>query len=363
MLLAAGAVAEMVRFVQILCWIILPVLTLVILLTVFLHYRKKKKNRAEALPAEELLPVPAVLSGSKTPADYIFFDHSGLVHEYRSKLCHSQARYTALRHDFSQLETKFTALAIYASNYTNNAKSKPMENIPVQLNPAMQEEIDQLMKRHKAEKKEWEEKAEQLAGSYRSLEQENTYLQARLELATATEEGKAVLINKWAEENSMLKDRLAEQDYLRDILEEKKSQIIFLQDQLEQRVMQHHTSSQQATQLAAQLEASQKIHQQVSAELAEQKDRVLQSAEIIDRLNSELAGKEEICQQKERLLSEKQELIAQLQQALSEKQQASDLLKNELTVQQDLLASTAEKLSACKLHIRRFYEEFSDSLA
>ncbi len=311
MLLAAGAVSEIIRFVQVLCWIILPVLALVILLTVFLHYRKKKKNEAEALPAEELLPVPATLVQGKSPADYILFDHSGLVDQYHNKLCHSQAKYTALRHDFSRLETKYTALALYASNHTYNPKEKTMENPTVQLSPVMQEEIDSLIKKHKAEKQEWKEKNERLAHSYRSLEQENNLLQAKLELATATtEEGRALLVNKWAEENSILKDKLAEHDYLSDIVEEKKSQITFLQNQLEQKIVLQHAAEHQTSQLQA-----------------------------------ELVTKEELLQQKEQLLNEK------LQETAA--------LREQLSAQQEILHATAEKLAVCKQLTRKFYEEFA----
>lgn len=311
MLLAAGAVSEIIRFVQVLCWIILPVLALVILLTVFLHYRKKKKNKAEALPAEELLPVPATLIQGKSPADYILFDHSGLVDQYHNKLCHSQAKYTALRHDFSRLATKYTALALYASNHTYNPKEKIMENPAVQLSPVMQEEIDSLIKKHKTEKQDWKEKNERLAHSYRSLEQENNLLQAKLELATATtEEERASLVNKWAEENGMLKDKLAEHDYLSDIVEEKKSQIIFLQNQLEQKIVLQHAAEHQTSQLQA-----------------------------------ELAAKEELLQQKEQLLNEKLQEIA--------------ALREQLSAQQEILHATAEKLAVCKQLTRKFYEEFA----
>lgn len=310
MLLAAGAVSEIISFIQVLCWIILPVLALAILLTVFLHYRKKRKNEAEALPAEELLPVPATLLQGKKAADYILFDHSGLVDQYHNRLCQSQAKYTALRHDFSRLETKYTALALYASNHTYNPKEEEMENSALQLNPAIQEEIDWLIKKHKAEKQEWKEKNDQLAHSYRSLEQENNLLQAKLELATATEEGKESIVNKWAEENSILKDKLAEHDYLSDIVEEKKSQIIFLQNQLEQKIVLQHAAEYQTSQSQA-----------------------------------ELAGKEELLQQKEQLLQEKHHEIT--------------VLQGQLAAQQEILHATAKKLSACKQLTQRFYEEFS----
>jgi chromosome segregation ATPase len=373
MLLAAGAVSEIVRVVQIICWIILPVLLLAILLTVFLHYRKKKKNREESLPAEELLPVPAMLVQGKTPADYILFDHSGLVHQYHNKLCHSQARYTALRHDFSRLETKYTALAVYASHQTDHPKATTMEN-SVSLSPVMQEEIDLLIKKHKAEKQEWREKNEQLAHSYRSLEQENNLLQAKLELATATEEGRSLLVNKWTEENSMLKDKLAEHDYLQDIVEEKKSQIAFLQNQLEQRVILHHSAGHQTAQLQQEIAQLKTLQNNTSEELAEHKNQLQQSRETTDKLNTASAEKEEQLQQKEQELQSKQEQIVQLQELLQQlrleqeasvtaRQQEADTFKNELNNQHDILHATSEKLTACKQHMRRFYEEFEERLA
>ena len=83
MLLATGSAFDFVKFIQILCWIILPVLFLAVLLTIFLHYRKKKIEKAEAGNGDEefIDGSPELLGYTKGDGEYVFFDHSSLISE------------------------------------------------------------------------------------------------------------------------------------------------------------------------------------------------------------------------------------------------------------------------------------------
>ena len=69
-------------------------------------------------------------------------------------------------------------------------------------------------------------------------------------IAYSSDENKTTaVIQKWEEEKAELKKRISEQEYLKDVLEEKKLQISFLQQQLEQRIKNHHLVEQQFREL------------------------------------------------------------------------------------------------------------------
>lgn len=123
-LVAIGPLGPIAHFLQLLAWIIIPVL-LIVLLTTILHHRiRRKRNAKTALTAEDV----KLLSAGKADPDgaYLLFDHTGLVHDYRKKLCLSEARYTALKKDFEQLQTRYQHIAI-ATESNVHPKTNHME--------------------------------------------------------------------------------------------------------------------------------------------------------------------------------------------------------------------------------------------
>ena len=154
MLLATGSAFDFVKFIQILCWIILPVFLLAALLTVFLHYRKKKREKAEAENDEEgfMHGSPELLGYTKGDGEYVFFDHSSLISEYKKKLSYNHARYTALHHDFDKLEIKYAMLAQYTSSIINNKKNTNMENLHEPVPQYLEKEINKMSKDYAEEK-------------------------------------------------------------------------------------------------------------------------------------------------------------------------------------------------------------------
>src|SRR5689334_16099304 len=113
MILAAEPSFDCLRFIQILVWIILPVFLSVAILTIFFHYRKKRKPRALYDDAENefVLATPEQFSHNKADGEYIFFDHSGLIREYKSRMFYNHARYRALRNDYAALEARYASLS------------------------------------------------------------------------------------------------------------------------------------------------------------------------------------------------------------------------------------------------------------
>jgi len=224
MLLAAGSVSEFLRLIQIISWIVLPVMALVAGITVYVHYRKKKKNREAALAADEILPLPATLADHGRGADYIHFDHTGLVQQYHKRLCHLQAKYTALRQKSSALEIKCMAFAVFASGGTNAATG-------IKSYQALKAEADHFIKKYNAEKKEWENTSERLAFAYRILEKEYEALLFQLQPGARDPGTRLSAVDELLAENALLRDQLAGQEYLTRLLEEKERQILALQKQ------------------------------------------------------------------------------------------------------------------------------------
>lgn len=375
MLLTAGAVIEFVKFVQILCWIILPALLIAVGVTIFLHYRKKKINQAaaESAVAEDMPLLPTTFNHKKADGDYVLFDHTALIRQYRDRLCYSHARYTALQHDFSALETRFAALVQYASGTFLNDKNNNMENFREQLPQHLQEEINLLVQEHAAERKEMLGRLEQLGRSYQSLEQENESLLEQIGLGTADEDQKVLMENRWKEENIQLKDKLAEQEYLEDILIEKNAQIEFLQRQLEQRIKNYYQGEQQQAQQATELETFKHREAETLAECDILKTNISKREEEIRQLQTIVNENSDQLKQKDQMIESKNWLVDnlenQLADARSQYETANNLLALKETalveLQQKLLQEKSrsglleEKLHSGRQTFRRLYDEYS----
>src|SRR6185503_7778284 len=161
MLLLAGPNPEFLKFIQILCWISLPAFISAALITLFLHYRKRKKGIpvAEIQTQETLaLAFPRQLGYTNGNGEYVLFDHSDLMREYRDRLSYNHARYTALQSDFTAIETKYAALAKYAQTHFITPKQRPMENSREQLPKNLQADLKKLADEDAIERKELLEK-------------------------------------------------------------------------------------------------------------------------------------------------------------------------------------------------------------
>ncbi|HET6994328.1 MAG TPA: hypothetical protein VFI06_05055, partial [Chitinophagaceae bacterium] len=118
MLFVAGPTPEILRFIQVLCWIIVPLLIAALGVTAFLHYRNRKKDEGEHAQMEGKLleSVSGLVGYTNGNGEYVVFDNSVLIQQYKNTLSYNHARYTALQHDFARMETKYAALALYARN-------------------------------------------------------------------------------------------------------------------------------------------------------------------------------------------------------------------------------------------------------
>jgi chromosome segregation ATPase len=366
MLLAANPSFEIVRFLQILVWIIVPIMASAIAMTIYLHYRRKKKvNRmAEQVETNFILASPEQFSHNKQDGDYIFFDHSGLIREYKDRMFYNHARYAALRKDYAVLEAKYTSLATDGKKLKSLITSKKiyMKNRIEQLPDAGNSVLDDAT----IERKEMADKLEQLSRSYQRLEEENRFLQEQLSLQTANDEEKEKIVNRWKEEHKLLVEKITEKEYLEELLEEKKSQIVFLQNQLEQRIRNQHQSDQQRQQV-------EHLHQGLLEEMETMKNELQLKQDEADQLQMMICQKEEEAAEGKQVIGAKQDHITWIENTLHETKQQNELLnaeladkKDELTMLQTQLADerarlelVIQKLASKNQAMQRLYREFS----
>jgi hypothetical protein len=112
MILSSGPSIEFIKYLQVLSLIFLCIGLPAVLVTVFLHYKRKKTNRIKGTVAEEALlqSSPELLGYTKGDGEYVFFDHSSLIKEFKRKLFYHRARYSSLRREFEKLEVKYAEI-------------------------------------------------------------------------------------------------------------------------------------------------------------------------------------------------------------------------------------------------------------
>jgi chromosome segregation ATPase len=376
MLFVAGPVPEILRFIQVLCWIIVPLLIAAVAIAAFLHYRNRKRDEGEHAQMEGKLreSVSALVGYTNGNGEYVVFDNSVLIQQYKNKLSYNHARYTALQHDLARMETKYAALALYARNLFVKPKKEVMENSSEQMPIPMQADINRLAMQHATEKKELQDKLAQLERSCRQLEEENKVLQEQVHLKTATEDEKAEIINKWKEENASLRDKVSDHEYLEDLVEEKKAQVNFLQNQLEQRIKNLYQSEHQRLQVVAEMKQIKEERETAEKKIGMLQNELMLKQDLADKTQVIICGKEEQLAEKDQVLNEKLEHISQLERMLQESRQQNESMNVSLTETKNLTGALqqqladeqarvdllAQRLSAHKQAIRRLHKEFSE---
>lgn len=374
MWLVAGPSPEFIKFIQILCWIVLPALAIVVLATVVVHYRNKRKaalSDGRAVKEKLLHATPERVGYTSGDGKYILFDHSKLILEYKNRLTYSHARITALEGNLVTMETKYAALACYVgTNLVTTKKTSTMENVQEKMPESMQSEINKVIRAKEAEKSELLAKLEQLERSYQRLEQENKTLQEQLDLGTATEDEKILVINKWREENNVLREKIAGQEYLEDLLQEKKAQIIFLQNQLEQRIKDLYRSEHQRLQTVAELkqlkEEQERNINASQSELLLRQEQADKIQVVLCEKEEQLAARQELINDKtnhitvlENVLREAKEQNEQLNAALADSRDQLDALQQQLSDEQSRTEFTEQKISGYQKLFWRLHKELS----
>ncbi len=356
MCLAVWPLTGFSGLLQILLLIVSAFLVTAFMITVVLHYRRRKKE-PEPADVEQIVAASPETAQYKIEDEYILFDHSGLIREYKAKLIKNHARYMALKQDFEQLEEKYNAVLQTANSPLQNFKPDIMEQTVANSTTV-----------EASQRNELQDRLEKLNEAYQSLNNEKNILTEQLALACLGEEEKLAILGKWKEELKQAKNKLAEQECMKDLLDEKKSQVEFLQQQLEQRIRNFHISELKLQETAEQLknnrlaldETSKNLQlEKVNAE--EMRARLSDVEAALNNHQQMLTGKQdriiylenllrEIKDQNEMLqasVADYSEKSANQQQLLDDEQSRNLYMEQKLTGNKRLLQKLFNELSAC----------------
>jgi len=363
LLLSDASLIVFYKFLQIFLWISIPAFLVGMLITTINHYRTKRKKQKST-------EQPFILEND---ASYVGYDDTSLMplnlqsyddgtKKIMNYLSFSNARYIAIQKDFKVLTEKYQRLEgnIYQNSETK--KNETMDTIQTDLQQLAYQQIDSIKQQYEMEKRELLAELDQLTASFENLEKDNNRLRDQLNVYFENGTGFTSIIKEWEEEKSELKNRINEQEYLKDVLDEKKQQIVFLQQQLEQRIKNHHLVEQQFRELGIKLmDANEKL------EIKEQVGKEFQAA-VYDK-EHEIAMLKEVLQTSTENAARLEATIQQLKEhdskfsfELKQKNELITVLQAQLAESNDTKMKLEERLERSQTFFKGFHRKLSDIL-
>jgi len=350
------------NFLQVFLWISIPALLVGMLLTTVMHYRdkrKKQKSLGESFIFESegsnaadvsLIPLDLFLHGDKEETRRI-----------KNYLSHSNARYIAIQKDFRVLTEKYQQLQVKSYQNFETKKNKSMETIHTDMQQISYEQVDSKQE-YDLEKKELLAELDQLTISFENLEKDNMNLREQLSVYSENGTGFTSMIQKWDEEKAELKKRISEQEYLKDVLEEKKQQIIFLQQQIEQRIKNHHLEEQQFRELGIKfIDANEKLEIKEQS-IKEFKTTVHDKEQEIIFLKEVVQSETTKAVQLETTIKELQEQNSKFSFELDKKNDLINELQAQLVEINEAKIKLEERLERSQTFFKGFHRKLSDIL-
>jgi chromosome segregation ATPase len=347
------------NFLQVFLWISIPALLIGMLLTTVMHYRdKRKKQKSLGEPLIFESEGSSAADVSLIPLDLFLHGDKEETRRIKNYLSHSNARYIAIQKDFKVLSEKYQQLQVKSNQNFETKNNKTMETIHTDLQQISYKHVDS-QQAYELEKKELLAELDQLTTSFENLEKDNISLREQLNVYCDNGTGFTSMIQKWDEEKAELKKRISEQEYLKDVLEEKKQQIIFLQQQLEQRIKNHHLEEHQFRELGIKfMEANEKIEmkeqsiKEFQATVHDKEQEIIFLKEVVQSEATNAVQLEttikELQEQNSRSsfeLDKKNDLINELQAQLAETNEAKIKLEERLERSQTFFKGFHRKLS------------------
>lgn len=387
---------EFKQFLQIVLWIAVPLTVIAVGMTVYLHYRRRKKpagteNDHPLNPSEWTL----ALAGSSSGADPVSSDalpdwlassnpdNINLLKKYEAEVRRYKEDYATLKEDYKELEFKYEDLRNKAYNGKQPADEKPLsvqekEKLQQQLREAEQavvnakaeieklqtcfsQQLEEMGSQHRQEKEQLVADLASLRADHESLQNKYAAFLQPSANASVTSDAVAIdaqrlqlleqLLAKAEEENNVLKNKINEGEYLQDLAQEKKLQVDFLQQQLEQRIRNFHQLERKADEAATHLrEMKDKSSsfeyriQVLSEELTEKQHEVAKIQEEATewRATAQISQQEQQVQQGQ--LEEKTLLVNQLESSLRNMQEEHEALRHDIDSRQQVMDSLKDDL-------------------
>lgn len=359
-LLSDASSIVFLKFLQVFLWISIPALLIGMLITTVSHYRNKRKK--VKTPGQ-----PYILEESVDYDDVSLMSLNLQVNNQEAKkivnyLSFSNARYIAIQKDFKTLSEKYQQLQANIYKNSETKKNESMETIQTDLQPITSEQIARIKQQHESEKKELLTELAQLTTSFENLEKDNNSLREQLNVYCENGTGFTTLLQKWEEEKAELKSRINQQEYLKDVLDEKKQQIVFLQQQLEQRIRNHHLVEQQFRDLGVKfmdvnekLEVNQQLIKEFQAAVHDKEQEIIFLKEVVQSANANAVHLETA-------FKELQEEHSKLSLDIEEKNSQVSELQLQLAEINDVKIKLEERLERSQTFIKGFHRKLSDIL-
>ena len=294
---------------------------------------------------------------------FVYLDHTGLLKDLRKKLSHSNAKFAALQQDYKKLKYSLVASELLQDNNVITNKKNSMENF--HDNTTVSDNID------------LQTQLEQLKRSYNSLEAENISLLEQIGMQASNGVGSDSIVVHLRDENKILKGQLTEQEYYKDLLEEKKMQIGFLQSQIDTRIKKYHDSEQDWLMSKNEIE---KLNSNLTAakeETTSLQNELSQKQGDIENLLLGMSEKEIELNETKQALHDKQSQIVYIENVLLELRQQNELfnaaaadseerskiLQAQLQTEEAKTKILEQKLKQNRQLIQRLYNEFSVCLS
>ena len=318
-------------------------------------------------------------------------------HQVPEALAQSQQQIQLLQETIQQLQEKLrtqqdnkdrsaaeiTRLENLLKNMEYSAKSAQTESAELQRYFAKQ--VDELGVQYKSEKGDLALQLTQLQKTVQQLKDENTSLQQKVQAGGDPKHGNYEqqikelhsLLTKAEDEKVTLKNKITDQQYLQDVLQEKKLQIEFLQNQLEQRIKTFREIEKEAADKTVQVQQTQtqkdSFEREMHAmreELQQQREEVAAWQQAVERSREEIRQHQDNLRSKtghienlERNLHEVQQQQAVLQLVLDDKQNMITGLQETLYREQQKTKDLEGKLVTNNQLLSKIYGDLSKSLS
>jgi chromosome segregation ATPase len=280
-------------------------------------------------------------------------------------LAASQSQVQTLQDTIAQLQEKLrtqqelkdrnaaevTRLENLLKNMEYSAKSTQTESEELQRYFAKQ--VDELGLQYKNEKNDLAVQLQQMQGTLQQLRDENAVLQQKAQANSEHRHGNyeqqikemQLLLSKTEEEKTALKNKITDQTYLQDVLQEKKLQIEFLQNQLEQRIKTFREVEKEAADKTIQVQQTQTQKDSFEREMHSMREELQQQREEVNAWQQAVERSREENRQNQDNLRSKTGHIENLERNLHEVQQQQAVLQLVLDDKQNMITSLQESLN------------------
>lgn len=244
-----------------------------------------------------------------------------------------------------------TRLENLLKNMEHSARSAQSESEDLQRYYAKQ--VDELGQQYRNEKTDLGSQVQQLQKTIQQLKDENATLQQKIQAGGDSKHSNyeqqikelQLLLTKAEEDKAGLKAKITDQQYLQDVLQEKKLQIEFLQNQLEQRIKTFREVEKDATDKSSQVQHMQVQKENFEREMHALREEMKQQREEVTAWQLAVERSREEVRQNQENLRSKTGHIENLERNLHEVQQQQAVLQLVLDDKQNMITSLQENLS------------------